>query len=152
MIMNYSTRISPAQTVAEITALLVRKGAKSITQDYGERGGIKAVSFVLAVGGLGTRFLLPANPSGVARVMLRDKPWRNSRNGSKGTYEQKVMEKAEWISWRILKDWVEAQIAMIESEQVEVAQVFMPYAIAQNGQTMYELFVESNAKQLGDGR
>lgn len=151
MILNYSTQVPPERTVGEITSLLVRKGAKSITSDFHEDGRVKAVSFIMLVGGLPTRFLLPVNVSGVARVMLRDKPHKPSHRISRGAYEKKTEQQAEWVAWRILKDWVEAQMALIESGQAEAAQVFMPYATAQDGRTMYELFVENNVKQLGAG-
>lgn len=150
-ILNYTTTVPPERSVGEITTLLVRKGAKSVTSDFNDDGRVKAVSFVMAVGGLPARFLLPANAEGVAKFMLREKPYRSRVRGTRQQYEQKVRQKAEWVAWRILKDWVEAQMALIESGQAEAAQVFMPYATAQDGRTMYELFVENNQKRLGSG-
>lgn len=154
-ILNYTTEIAPEETIGEITALLVRKGARSINTEYNDIGVIQAVAFVMPVGGLPVRFLLPSNAAGVARVMLKEKPY-NSRHHSWGddkqrAYEAKILAQAERVSWRILKDWVAAQLALIESGQAEMAQVFMPYATAANGRTMYELFVENNQKQLGSG-
>jgi hypothetical protein len=151
MILNYTTEVPPERTVSEITSLLVRKGAKSITSDFHEDGRVKAVSFIMVVGGLPTRFLLPVNVAGVARVMIRDKPHKPQTRVTKVVHEERLKRQAEWVAWRILKDWVEAQMALIESGQGEAAQVFMPYATAQDGRTMYELFVENNVKQLGAG-
>ena len=150
-ILNYTTTVPPERSVDEITTLLVRKGAKSVTSDFNDDGRVKAVSFVMAVGGLPTRFLMPANAEGVAKVMLREKPYRPQIRSTKQKYEQKVRQQAERVAWRILKDWVEAQMALIESSQAEAAQVFMPYATARDGRTMYELFVENNQKRLGNG-
>jgi hypothetical protein len=148
-ILNYTTKVPVDRTVAEITSLLVRKGARSITSEYEEDGRVSAVTFIMRVGGLPTHFKLPSNPEGVAAVMMRDKPRRTQTTSTQ--YEAKMRLQAEWVSWRILKDWVAAQMALIESGQAEVAQVFMPYATAQDGRTMYELFVENNQKQLGSG-
>jgi len=153
-ILNYSTEVPPERTVSEITQLLVRKGARSITSDFTEQGQIKGVSFVMLVGGFPIRFLLPANVEGVARAMLREKPFNASRSrtrGGKVAYDAKVRIRARWVAWRILKDWVAAQIALIESEQAEAAQVFMPYAQDDNGRGMYQLWAENNQKRLTAG-
>lgn len=151
-ILNYSTEVAPERTVGEITSLLARKGAQSITQDFFGDGRVKAVSFIMAVGGLPTRFVLPVNTDGVAGVMLRDKPYNTSRHrGGSEQYKRKVRARAEWVAWRILKDWVAAQMALIESGQAEAAQVFLPYATEQSGRTIYEMFIENNQKQLGSG-
>lgn len=151
-IMNYSTVVPPEKSIGEVTSLLIRKGAKSITQDFYDDGRVKAVSFVMAVGGVPTRFVLPANTTGVAGVMLAEKPYNPSRNKlTRDAYRQKIAAQAEWVAWRILKDWVAAQMALIESGQAQAAQVFLPYATEQSGRTVYELFVENNQKQLGSG-
>lgn len=151
-ILNYSTEVPPHRTIAEITSLLQRKGARSITQDFYDDGRVKAVSFILAIGGMPTRFTLSANTTGVAGVMLKDKPYNSARQrSSRNDYEAKIRAKAEWIAWRIVKDWMEAQMALIESGQAEMGQVFFPYVTEQSGRTIYELFVENNQKQLGSG-
>jgi hypothetical protein len=153
-ILNYTTAVPAEKTIGEITSLLVRKGARSINSEYCENGEVEAVSFVMPVGGLPVRFLLPSNTEGVLRVMLKEKPFNATYHGygNKNAYEAKFKAQANRVSWRILKDWVEAQIALIESGQAEMGQVFMPYALAEQGRTMYELFVESSQKKLGDGR
>jgi hypothetical protein len=151
-ILNYSTVIPPEKSIGEITSLLIRKGARSITQDFFDDGRVKAVSFVMAVGNVPTRFVLPANTTGVAGVMLEEKPWNGARHRiTRDAYTQKMKAQAEWVAWRILKDWVAAQIALIESGQAQAAQVFLPYATEQSGRTVYELFIENNQKQLGSG-
>lgn len=150
-ILNYTTTVAPERSVGEIVSLLARKGARSVTQEYSDAGKIAGVSFILSVGGMPTRFSLPANVEGVAGVMLREKPWSRRSSGGEAVYKQKVKAKAEWVAWRILKDWVEAQMALIESGQAQVAQVFLPYATEQSGRTVFELFVENNQKQIGSG-
>jgi hypothetical protein len=154
-ILNYTTTVPAERTVAEITTLLARKGARSITQDFFDDGRHRAVSFILVVGGLPTRFMLPVNIDGVTGAILKEKPYNLTRRRlTRDGYTQKIRAQAEWISWRILKDWLEAQMALIESGQAEAAQVFLPYAVEQSGKTMYELFVESNkmkALENGDG-
>jgi hypothetical protein len=47
-----------------------------------------------------------------------------------------------------VRNWVEAQLAIIETKMVTTEQVFLPYAIVRGGQTLYE-HVQSNPKFLG---
>jgi hypothetical protein len=152
-LLNYSTTVPPAKTVAEIIALLARKQARSITQDFYEDGRHKAVSFIMIVGGIPTRFQLPVNVDGVTGAMLKDKPYDVSRSRlSRDQYTSKMREQAEWVSWRILKDWIQAQMALIESGQADAAQVFFPYIVERSGRTIYELFIETNQQRaLGAG-
>ncbi len=150
-ILNYTTDVPAKRTIDAIVAMLVRKGASSITQEYFADGRVKAVSFMLQVGGLAIPFLLPANTEGVAGVLKKEKPYNVRSTGSMNNYYMRQREQAERIAWRILKDWVEAQMALIESGQAEAAQVFMPYAQSRGGSTVYKLWVENNKKQLTAG-
>jgi len=150
-IMNYTTEVPAERTVGEITSLLVRKGARSISTEFTGEGELKAITFVMPIGGFPVCFQLPANVDGVARVMLTDKPWTSRSHGTKEQFEAKARERAKWVAWRILKDWVAAQVALIESGQAQAAQVFMPYAMQDDGRTMFQLFTESNQKRLSKG-
>jgi hypothetical protein len=42
------------------------------------------------------------------------------------------------VSWCIVKDWVEAQMAIVDTNMVQLEQVFLPYVIAPDGRTLYE--------------
>ncbi len=46
------------------------------------------------------------------------------------------------VAWRILKDWVAAQMAILETEMVKMEQIFLPYVITKNGKTLYEVMVD----------
>ena len=150
-ILNYTTEVPLERSIGEISQLLARKGAKSIQTDYSDTGSPTGLAFVMAVGGLLVRFQLPNNAEGVYRVILKDKPYNVNRRCTLEAYQQRIRLQAERVSWRIVKDWVEAQLALIESGQAEMGQVFMPYAMQRDGRTMYEIFVENNQKQLGTG-
>jgi len=58
-------------------------------------------------------------------------------------HRQKVKcdrEQAERVAWRIVKDWVEAQMAILESEMVQMDEIFLPYMVNNNGQTFFEAY------------
>jgi hypothetical protein len=45
---------------------------------------------------------------------------------------------AQKVAWRIVKDWVEAQMAIVEAQLADMAEVFLPYAITKSGTTLYK--------------
>jgi peroxiredoxin family protein len=61
---------------------------------------------------------------------------KEKKAGTKNIKDTK--EQAERVAWRILKDWVEAQMALLDIEMVKMEEIFMPYIVDQKGQTLYE--------------
>lgn len=49
------------------------------------------------------------------------------------------LEQAKRVGWRITKDWLEAQLALLELKMVKVQQLFLPYMINVEGKTLYEV-------------
>lgn len=50
-------------------------------------------------------------------------------------------------AWRIVKDWVEAQMALVETRMVTTQEVFLPYAVMRDGRTLAQT-VQSNPSFL----
>lgn len=154
-ILNYTTSVAAEKTVGEIVAILAKKGANTVSQEYTE-GVISGVSFVFPVGGIPIHFTLPANEAGVQAYMLREAiskqpSWKRDLSSLPKERQASIKAQARRTAWRILKDWIEAQVALVESQQADMGQVFMPYANHTSGRTMYELFVENNQRQLSSG-
>ena len=55
------------------------------------------------------------------------------RSSVKATREQ-----AERVAWRILKDWIEAQMALLDIEMVRFEEIFLPYIETNTGKTVFE--------------
>jgi hypothetical protein len=102
-ILNYTTTVPAAKSVAAIASLLVRKGGQSITHEYFEDGRVRSVNFTLRVGEFPVPFLLPANIEGVAGVLRKEKPYTYRSRGGRDQYYAEQRQQAERISWRILK-------------------------------------------------
>lgn len=132
-ILNYTTSIESEKTIGEIQKCLVKHGANKIVTDYKDSLPC-AVTFCLTINGNMVGFSLPANYAGVLRAMRNDK----SVPRSKCTDEQ-----SQRVAWRIVKDWVEAQMAIVDAQLADVAEVFLPYAITKSGNTLYKE-VQSN--------
>jgi len=54
--------------------------------------------------------------------------------------KKKIPQQAERTAWKIVADWVDAQLAMVELAQVEILQVMLPYVYdPAKDQTLYEM-------------
>lgn len=60
------------------------------------------------------------------------------------------VEQSERVAWRIIKDWVETQMAILESEMVQMDEIFLPYMLNSKGQTVFEAY-QSQQLWLGEG-
>lgn len=126
-LLNYTTKVDVYTTLGAIQGQLVRHGAKKIMQDYDDEGQIAALSFLIdtPAGARGIR--LPANVDAVHAVLTRQKVKCDR-------------EQAERVAWRIVKDWVEAQMAILESEMVQMDEIFLPYMVNGQGQTLFQAY------------
>ena len=138
-ILNYRTRIDATKTAGEIQLKLVKAGAQAILSEYDDEQILSAMSFrIMTTHGV-ISFRLPANIDGVYRAICKDKKI------SKGS---KTREHATRVAWRILKDWVEAQLAIVEAELASFPQAFLAYAQNAKGETVYESLEAGGFKQL----
>lgn len=145
-LLNYTTTIDQDRSVSEISKILAKAGASAILHDYDDTGNIVAISFKMKFERDSSKeisFKLPTDWRPVLEV-LREQRRRNSR--IKATEDQ-----ARRVSWRITKDWVEAQLAIIETRMVTTAQVFLPYSVTRDGQTMYEHIAANPGLLLPEG-
>lgn len=146
-IKNYTTDVPVNKTVSEIHLMLADHGAKRILFDYGVDSRIEAISFVIATPGGEQAVRLPANAEMVRAVLQRQKASPKTRNR---TSIDDSMEQAERVAWRIVRDWLAAQLAILETEMVTVQQVFLPYFLDRQGRTLYEVY-SSGQLMLEDG-
>lgn len=130
-IKNYTTKIDVHKTLGEIHGALASHGARKVLFDYDDCGEISAICFSIATcrGEQGVR--LPANVDAAFAVLQRQKVKCDRAQAAR-------------VAWRIVKDWVDAQMAILETEMVEVDEVFLPYMVGKNGKTLYDLYLDKN--------
>lgn len=132
-IKNYTTTISYSKTIAEIQNLLIEFGALGIAMEYDDSGNITSLFFRLKVNEQILPFKLPARPQAV---------YNKVHAGKRGHWDKKVverrMENSKNIAWRIVKDWLEMQLTMIQLDQAEVAEVFLAYLATGENRTLYD--------------
>lgn len=130
---NYSTSIDYHKTVSEIMQILGQAGAKSIQVEYNETEKYPTTLFFhLSVNNRIVPYRLHCNYEGILVLIQRE---------SKLPVKQRNSQQALRVGWRCIKDWVEAQLAFVESEMVMLHQVFLPYAVMNSeGNTNMEVF------------
>ena len=129
-LLNYTTKIDADKTANEIARCLSMHGAQAVMTEYDEQNGlIKSIAFRVKVADQVMSFRLPCDWRPVLRVL---------ENNPKVERRYKTQEQAVRTAWRIVKDWVEAQMALVETQMVTVGEVFLPYAVMRNGQTLSE--------------
>ena len=134
-ILNYTTTVDSFKTVSEIEHILVKHNAKSIMKNY-DGESITGLSFLIDTVVQQIPVRLPVKVDECLEVLKKEK--KNSpRSNIKAT-----MEQAERVAWRILKDWVEAQMALLDIQMVRFEEIFLPYIETGNGQTIYERLEE----------
>lgn len=136
-IKNYTTDVPVNKTVSEIHLMLADHGAKRILFDYGADSKVTAISFTIETPTGEQAVRLPANVERVREVMRQQK--NNPRNRNRSQIDDS-QDQAERVAWRIVKDWLAAQLAILETEMVDVQQVFLPYFLNRQGQTLYEVY------------
>jgi hypothetical protein len=134
-IKDYTTTIDSFRTIGEIQELLVSAGATGIAMNY-ENGLLKSLFFRLKIKDQEFPFKLPTHAD---KVYLKLFAGRKMEHKLKQDWEKQSLN----IAWRIMKDWVEAQLAIIQLEQADALEVFLPY-LSCGDKTFYELQKESN--------
>lgn len=99
---------------------------------------IIGLSFLIDTGRQQVPVLLPVKTNECLEVLKKEKQSR-PRSNIKATRDQ-----AERVAWRILKDWVEAQMALLDIQMVEFEEIFLPYIEIDGGQTIYQKLEEKH--------
>ena len=128
-ILNYTTEVAAEKTVAQIQSLLAKAGAQAIMSEYDSEGVLCAMSFRLVTPQGPISFTLPSNIDRILECLKRDR---------KVPGRLKTKEQASRVAWRILLNWIEAQVAIVQAQCAELPQVFLPYAKMKGGETLYD--------------
>ena len=135
-LLNYTTSISATKTISQIMDILANAGARHIMIDYVEIPPLaEALTFVMDINGEPISFRLVCRWRKIQHILENDK---------RVAKKFRTPEHSLKVGWRIIKVWVEAQMALIEADQAELPQLFLPHAVGKDGRTLYEHVLEGN--------
>ena len=133
-IKDYTTTIPAHQTIGQITALLAKGGSRRTSVDNDDEGNPCALYFFLGKDHP-VMYSLPCRAEGVLRTLKRD--------GVTGKHA--TIEHARKVAWRVIYHWVDAQLALIDAGQAEMAEIFLPYVVVKDNKTMYQYLTTGGA-------
>jgi hypothetical protein len=127
-IKNYTTIVPVNRSISEIPDSLVKHRATGMLYTYEQgTGRIEALQFLLRIKNQDVAFSLPVHWRRFQRVLELQ--------------QVRLWDEEEYVyrvAWRNIRDWVMAQLALYETEIVEMPQVFLPFVTDAKGQTLYE--------------
>jgi hypothetical protein len=137
-IKNYTTGVPAERSIGEIEKLLSMFGCNAIMKDYSGDGKVVSLAFKYQ----NNAYKLPINTEGVYAVIFAKKRARHGVNVMRNREEQ-----AYRIAWRLLKDWIHAQLSIVVSGQATPEQIMLPY-MWDGRRTVYEAF-KNGQLQIG---
>jgi hypothetical protein len=148
--LNYTTTVPASRTIGEMGEMLAKAGAASIATQY-DAGKPVGLQFTLNTEfGLKT-FALPVDVHAAHRLLQEldaAKKLPHAAQRAKGYYS--TPQQAERVAWRVMKDWLEAQLALLQYRMVALDQVMLPYLVGGDGKTLYEAY-KDNQRALTTG-
>lgn len=139
---NYTTKVAVSKTLGEITDVLTDMGASAIATDYEDKV-LTAISFRLETKFGLTTYRIPVNIDAIHQEI------QDNRKYGRLAKADRNREQAARIAWRIAYDWIDAQMAFLQVEQIEIEQLMLPYMIVDAaGGTLYDYAIENKNKIL----
>lgn len=148
MTLNYTTTVAVERTLGEVQRILSRHGCASISTLYDDSCAT-GLAFTLRTPHGDRAFTMPVNVAGVHQLLnapdVKAKAKRAGKNYSSADH-------AERVAWRIVKDWLEAQLALIDANMATLDQVMLPYLRVDGDLTLYEAYrAREDALAIGPG-
>ena len=142
---NYTSNVPVSETIHRIEQVLIRCGVSGITKEYGPTGIVSAIRFEIKTSNGCPQVVvrLPADVTKAWEALWKDYAGAEiSEDGQSCWSRYKKKKKAEFYeqacrtAWKIIQDWIEVQMSMIQMQQADTVEVFMPY-IWDGRQTLY---------------
>jgi hypothetical protein len=139
---NYTTKVPANRSVQEIQEMLQKHGASGTLLEYEKGSGrIASIAFKIDFEGRPMGFRLPLKWREAALVM-------EQQGIKRAAFDE---DYAYRVAWRILRDWVDVQMALVELDMARLEEIFLPYVVQQNGQTLFENIAMNPDRLLGSG-
>jgi hypothetical protein len=135
---NYASEASEESIFEAIRKTLALHKARRIVFDYDDAGRAISIEFTVTLGKTPYVFKLPARfDEAEPLVAEARKAMRMS-----ATSGEKLRDQTYRAVWATIRDWIDAQMALIDIGAVRLEEVFLPYLLVDQGKTMFERFAE----------
>lgn len=145
---NYTSKVAAARTAGEIQELLAAHGVSAIMLSY-DKGRPTGVSFQ-AETEFGPRpFRLPVDVDAMHRLLRQEKAAGRLPGISAALADDR--QHAERVAWRVIYEWLRAQMTLVASRMVTLDQVMLPYLVVDGDRSLYAAYRESGLRELTGG-
>jgi hypothetical protein len=149
--LNYTTTVPANRTIGDMQALLAGHGAAAVAVRYIDGKPI-GLTFTLSTPHGPRHFTLPVNVPAVHRLLIeQDRTGKLTAAAKRKKGSFSTPEHAERVAWRVAKDWLEAQLALIEAAMATLDQVMLPYLHVDGELTLYDAYRDSEQRALPSG-
>lgn len=134
---NYTSDAPVSQTIYRIEQVLIKCGVLSIEKEYGPNAEVVAVRFKINDQGREFYVRMPADREKALNALWMDYVGTDKLSGDGksisdwGSRKKKnrtdFAQQAERTAWKIVQDWIEVQMSMIQMQQADAVEVFLPY-------------------------
>jgi hypothetical protein len=136
-IKDFSTSISVEKTISEIEHMLSKYGATKIMKEYDADGKPYQLIFGIMTEHGELSVKLPVRTEKILEVFQMQVS--NKKLPRKYWSGDWAKEQANRVGWRIIKDWLDAQLTLIGIQMVKIHEIFLPYAYDyHSGKTLFE--------------
>jgi len=140
---NYTSSVPANRSIQLIEELLINEGATNINKTIGEDKEINGVTFDIPIKDKTFVFKLPS------KVDLVYERLRKAIRRPTPVALENCKAQAKRTAWKILYDWVQIQVSMIQINQVEILEVFLPYMYSRlDNKTYFETLRDNNYNSL----
>ena len=144
--LNYTTTIPVHQTMAECQSILAAAGASTVSVEFDD-GQPAGLSFTLKTPHGPRHFTLPVDVAAMQAVLVKA--------GREGQFASLKKASAKWtgrehaanVAWRVVKDWLEANLALIAAKMATIDEVMLPWLHIQIGGEEKTLFEHYKAQE-----
>lgn len=124
------------KSIENVKNLLVNAGAYSVIEKY-ENKQVSGIAFVFPIDNKAMTFQLPARVECIKKYLIK----------SENMSESVAFRQAQKTAWRLIHEWVQIQLTMIQLDQADPLELFFPY-LTDGTQTYYEKLKSNDFKQL----
>lgn len=147
--LNYTTTIPVHQTVSECQSILAKAGASSAAVHF-EDGQPAGLSFSLKTPHGVRAFTLPVDVAAMQAV-LRKTDFSSLKSSRARLDQLTSREHAAKVAWRVVKDWLEANLALIAAQMATIDEVMLPYLHVDGDRTLWQAYQDSEQAALEAG-
>lgn len=148
---NYTSSVPVDLTIGRIEKILAKFGVTGVAKSY-KVGEVESIKFSVIEPSTGKEIIinLPARVEAVRKILRNSVSRPRSATHRTRSTEDRINDQAARTAWKLIQDWVEVQLSLIEMGQAEVIQVFLPY-VWDGERTIFERIKGEGFKMLTAG-